>query len=79
MKIRQEVLERIRGRAKDIKPKITEEMGVTVQAVNYWINENKENGWLTCKPVLKIIGEALNLTDEEILTETEKQPETCQA
>ena len=71
MKIKQEVLERMKGRAKDIKPKIVEEMGVTKQAVDYWFAQNKENGWLTCKPVLIIIGKALNLSDEEILTESE--------
>jgi len=74
MKIRQEVLERMKGRAKDIKPRIMDEMGVTKQAVDYWFAQNKENGWLTCKPVLIIIGETLNLTDEEILTESE----TCE-
>lgn len=72
MKIRQEVLERMRGRSGDIKPRIIKEMGVTKQSVDYWFLHNKENGRLTCKPVLKIIGEVLNLTDDEILTEAEE-------
>jgi hypothetical protein len=71
MKIRKEVLERMKGRARDIKPRIMEEMAVTKQAVDYWFAQNKDNGWLTCKPILLIIGDVLNLTDEEILTEPE--------
>lgn len=69
MKIRQEVLERMRGRAKDIKPLIIAEMGVTKQSVDYWFAHNRENGRLTCKPILRIIGQVLNLTDDEILTD----------
>jgi len=69
MKIRQEVLERMRGRAKDIKPRIQDEFGITRQAVDYWFRQNKENGWLTCKVCLRIIGEELNLTPDQILTE----------
>lgn len=72
MKIRQEVLERMKGRAKDIKPRLIKEMGVTKQAVDGWFRDNAENGKLTTKPVLLIISEVLNLTDEEILTISEK-------
>lgn len=69
MKIRQEVLERMRGRAADIKPRIMDELGITRQAVDYWFAQNKENGRLTCKLCVRIIGEELNLTPEQILTE----------
>lgn len=83
MKIRQDVMERIRGRSGDIKPRIIEELGVTRQSVEYWLKYNRENGRLTCKPVLKIIGEVLNLTDDEILTvdppRVEKETEPCEA
>ena len=76
MKIKQEVIERIKGRSSEIKPKIMKEMNVTVQTVTFWINENKENGFLTCKAVLDIIAEVLNLTCKQILDKS-NTPAPC--
>lgn len=68
MRIRKEVMERMRGRSREIKPRIISEMGVTKQSVDNWFKQNRDNGWLTSKAVLRIISEVLNLTDDEILT-----------
>lgn len=71
MKIKQEVLERIQGRAKDLKPRFCDEMGISIQAVNYALKSNRNGGWLTSVPIVKIIGEVLNLAPDQILTHDE--------
>lgn len=74
MKIRTDIIERIRGR-KDIIPLIASEMRVKRSTVKTWLNFNLEDGSMTKTKVMAILREKLQLTDDQIL-EAETQTST---
>lgn len=66
MKIRTDIIERIRGR-KDIIWLIASAMGVTRLTVKTWLEKNQSDGPLTTYKVLAILREQFKLVDDLIL------------
>jgi hypothetical protein len=65
MKIKVEIIERIRGR-RDIKHKLMSALNSDRFKLNRWINRNDHEGKLVTLTALKIISEGLNVKQSEI-------------
>lgn len=61
MKLKIEIIERLRGR-RDIKNKIVREMGIVKSTLWRWMCLNEEDGPLTSFKVASIIAEGLHLS-----------------
>lgn len=69
MKIREDVLSKISA-SNQIRGRLSAELNKSSFTIHKWIQDNHEN--LTKAAALRIIREELQLTDDQILEETEK-------
>lgn len=80
MVLKQEIIERIKGRGTELKLMFCDEMGgISIQAVNQALNKNRHNSWLVSKPILQIISNKLNTPEDQLVEETPKTKQPCEA
>lgn len=65
MKLKTEIIERLRGR-RDIKNKIVQEMGIVKSTLWRWMLLNEEDGPLTAFKCASIIAEGLSLEPQDL-------------
>lgn len=68
MKLKVEIIERLRGR-RDIKQKITRDMGIVKSTLWRWMILNEEDGPLTAIKCASIIAEGLNVDLRDLYVE----------
>lgn len=69
MKIKATILMQIAG-SNQLKARLQSEFNRSPFTIHKWIKDNAENGDLTTATALKIIGEELELTNDQILEQT---------
>lgn len=68
MKLKTEIIERLRGR-RDVKQRIAQEMGIVKSTLWRWMLLNEDEGPLTSYKCASIIAEGLNLSHSELYIE----------